>query len=568
MPMLKLSVPVLTGLVVITGALSAQVRTPPPPPAPTAVRTDQATDDQPIFRVTVVERTTNAVSYRHRSGWTKVDLHGTPLAPDATGHADVNSRPGYIEAKAEMHRLLPASQYGPEYMTYVLWAITPEGRAKNLGEVVLDNGGSHLDVTTDLQAFALIVTAEPYFGVTQPSDVVVMENIIREDTVGKIEQMSVKYDLLKRGTYTMHAQPGRYHQVKNDKRIPLQLLEAENAVQIAQLVNADQYAKDTYDNAQQLVKQAEAYQARNAGSKPVIMTSREAVQAAETSRLLALKRQEDEKIAQDKKEAADREAAARAQADEQARQRQLADAQAAESARQAAESARQKALADAQAQASAERAAAERATADAARAQAEAERLRAERERAAAEDQQRQADLARLQAQQAQQQAQAADQARLQAEQAQQQLRQQLLQQFNVILETRDTARGLIVNMSDVLFDFNKYTLRPAAREKLAKISGIILSHPGLRLEVDGYTDSIGSEAYNQKLSEERADGVRAYLTSEGISSDIVVAKGFGKENPVASNDNAAGRQKNRRVEMVVSGDIIGQPIGGIRSSR
>jgi outer membrane protein OmpA-like peptidoglycan-associated protein len=557
----------LSLLVLIAAAMSAQVRT-PPPPRPEAAPAPQANDDQPIFRVTVVERTTNAVSYRHRSGWTKVDLHGTPLAPDATGHADVNSRPGYIEAKAEMHRLLPASQYGPEYMTYVLWAITPEGRAKNLGEVVLDNGGSHLDVTTDLQAFALIVTAEPYFGVTQPSDVVVMENIIREDTVGKVEQMSVKYDLLKRGTYTMHAQPGRFHQVKTDKRIPLQLLEAENAVQIAQFVNADQYAKDTFDNAQQLVKQAEAYQSRNAGSKPVIMTSREAVQAAETSRLLALKRQEDERIARDKQEATDREAAANAQAAEQARQRQLADAQ-------AAESARQKALADAQAQASAERAAAERASADAARAQAEAERLRAERERAAGEEQQRQAELARLQAQQAQQQAQAADQARMQADQArlqaeqqQQQLRQQLLQQFNMILETRDTARGLIVNMSDVLFDFNKYTLRPAAREKLAKISGIILSHPGLRLEVDGYTDSIGSESYNQKLSEERADGVRTYLTGQGISSDIVVAKGFGKENPVASNDNAAGRQKNRRVEMVVSGEIIGQSVGGIRSSR
>ena len=532
------------------------------PPAPAAG------DSQPIFRVTVVERTTNAVSYRHRSGWTKVDLRGTPLAPDATGHADVNSRPGYIEVKAEMHKLLPASQYGPEYLTYVVWAITPEGRSKNLGEVVLDGGNSHLDVTTDLQAFALIVTAEPYFGVTQPSDVVVMENIIRQDTVGKIEEMSVKYDLLKRGTYIMHAQPGRFHQVKNDKKIPLQLLEAENAVQIAQFVNADQYAKDTFDNAQQLVKQAEAYQARNAGSKPVIMTSREAVQAAETSRLLALKRQEDERIARDKQEAADREAAANAQAAEQARQRQLADAQ-------AAESARQKALADAQAQAASQRAAAERASADAARAQAETERLRAERERAAGEEQQRQAELARLQAQQAQQQAQAADQARLQADQArlqaeqqQQQLRQQLLQQFNMILETRDTARGLIVNMSDVLFDFNKYTLRPAAREKLAKISGIILSHPGLRLEVDGYTDSIGSESYNQKLSEERADGVRTYLTGQGISSDIVVAKGFGKDNPVASNDNAAGRQKNRRVEMVVSGEIIGQSVGGVRSSR
>jgi outer membrane protein OmpA-like peptidoglycan-associated protein len=496
---------------------------------------------QPIFRVTVVERTTNAVSYRHRSGWTKVDLRGTPLAPDATGHADVNSRPGYIEVKTEMHKLLPASQYGPEYLTYVLWAITPEGRSKNLGEVVLDGGSSHLDVTTDLQAFALIVTAEPYFGVSQPSDVVVMENIIREDTVGKIEQTSVKYDLLKRGTYTMIGTPGKFHAVKTDKAVPLQLLEAENAVQIAQVANADQYAKDTYDSADNLLRQAEAYQARKAGAKPVIMTSREAVQNAETSRLLALKRQEDERIAREKQEAADREAAARAAADESARQKSLADAQAAQSDQRAAE---------------------EKAAAEAARTQEQVERLKAEQAKLSADEQQRQAELARLQAQQSEQKALEADRLRAQAEQQQQQLRQQLLQQFNLILETRDTARGLIVNMSDVLFDFNKYTLRPAAREKLAKISGIILSHPGLRLEVDGYTDSIGSEDYNLKLSDHRAEGVRDYLLGEGIGPDNVASKGFGKDNPVASNDTAAGRQKNRRVEMVVSGDIIGTPIG------
>lgn len=496
----------------------------------------------PIFHVTVVERTTNAVSYRHRDGWTKVDLHGTPLAPDATGHADVNSRPGYIEIKTEMHKLLPASQYGPEYLTYVLWAITPEGRSKNLGEVVLDGGSSHLDVTTDLQAFALIMTAEPYFDVSQPSDVVVMENIIRPDTVGKIETTSVKYDLLKRGAYTMTGTPARFHAVKTDKTVPLQLLEAENAVQIAQVANADQYAKDTYDSADNLLRQAETYQARKAGSKPVIMTAREAVQNAETARLLALKRQEDERIAREKKEAADREAAANAAADKAAREKAQADAQAAEEARRAAEA---------------------KAAADAAKAQEEVERLKAEQAKLTAEEQQRQAEIARLQAQEAEQKAQEADRLRAQAEQAQQQLRQQLLQQFNLILETRDTARGLIVNMSDVLFDFNKYTLRQVAREKLAKISGIILSHPGLRLEVDGYTDSVGSDDYNMKLSQQRADGVRAYLVVQGIVPDDITSKGFGKDDPVASNDTAAGRQKNRRVEMVVSGDIIGTPIGG-----
>src|SRR5260370_20627171 len=318
--MYKLS---LVGVVVC--ALSAQVPVPP-----------DARDSQPIFRVTVVERTTNAVSYRHRSGWTKVDLRGTPIAPEATGHVDVNIRPGYIEAKASIDHLQPARRYGPEYLTYFLWSITPEGRSKNLGEVVLEDTKSHLDVTTDLQAFALIVTAEPYFGVTQPSDVVVMENIIRQDTEGKIEQTSVKYDLLQRGTYTMYVAPGRFQPIRiTGKAIPLQLFEAENAVQIARFANADRYAKDVFDNAQDLLRQAQAYQARkNVGSKPVIMTAREAVQAAETARLLAVKRQEQERIAREKQESADREAASRAQADEQARQRAAGRAPAQESAPQ------------------------------------------------------------------------------------------------------------------------------------------------------------------------------------------------------------------------------------------
>jgi outer membrane protein OmpA-like peptidoglycan-associated protein len=538
--MTKLALPLLLGYV-----LSAQVQNGTPPPAG---------ESQPVFRVTVVERTTNAVSYRHRSGWTKVDLHGTPLAPQATGHADVNSRPGYIEIKTQMHHLESAQRYGPEYLTYVLWAITPEGRSKNLGEVVLEDGNSHLDVTTDLQAFALIVTAEPYFGVSQPSDVVVMENVIREDTVGKIEQTSVKFDLLKRGTYTMNVAPGTFRPVKTGKKLPLQLLEAENAVEIAHDANADKYATDVFNSASDLLRQAEAYQDRNAGWKPITMTAREAVQNAETARLLSLKRQEDERVAREKQEAADREAAARAQADESARQKAIADAQAAEAGRREAEQAR--------------RAAEERASAEAARAQSEADRLAAERSKLAADEQQRQAEQARLMQQQAEQKAQEADRLRAQAEQQQQQLRQQLLEQFNLILETRDTARGLIVNMSDVLFDFNKYTLRPAAREKLAKISGIILSHPGLRLEVDGYTDSIGSDAYNLKLSDERAGTVQQYLVQQGLAQDNVAAKGFGKDDPVASNDTASGRQLNRRVELVVSGEIIGTKIGPTHSSQ
>jgi outer membrane protein OmpA-like peptidoglycan-associated protein len=149
-----------------------------------------------------------------------------------------------------------------------------------------------------------------------------------------------------------------------------------------------------------------------------------------------------------------------------------------------------------------------------------------------------------------------------QAEAERTQLRADLLLQFNAILETRDTARGLIVNMSDVLFDTAKHTLRPAAREKLAKVAGIISGHPGLRLAVEGYTDSVGSDDYNQKLSEDRGTAVRDYLTEEGVAGTSVTSQGFGKSQPVASNDTAAGRQQNRRVELVVSGEIIGEQIG------
>jgi PAS domain S-box-containing protein len=150
---------------------------------------------------------------------------------------------------------------------------------------------------------------------------------------------------------------------------------------------------------------------------------------------------------------------------------------------------------------------------------------------------------------------------RAQAEADKAQLRAQLLAQFNAILQTRDTARGLVVNMSDVLFDTAKYSLRPLAREKLARVAGILSGHPGLRMQVEGYTDSVGSDDYNQTLSEHRATSVRDYLTQAGIPTASVIAKGFGKTQPVASNDTSTGRQQNRRVELVVSGEIIGAEI-------
>jgi len=528
-------------------------------------------DRMPIYRVNVVARTTKAINYRHRSGSTKVDFQGTALMPRASGDAKVESKQGYLEVDAHFKNMGSATQYGPEYLTYVLWAVTPEGRPKNLGEVVLNGTvNSKLDVTTDLQAFGLIVTAEPYFSVTMPSDVVVMENIIRTDTVGKIEEIDAKYELLPRGQYTMNVAAGdlRKRAIADPKR-PLEVLEARNAVQIAQWAGADRYAADTYQKAVQLLDDAENYQARkHPEKKPAAMIAREAVQTAEDARLITIKRMEEERLAKEKQDSLDRELAAKAQADAEAQRRaqaeqaQLAAQQASAQAnrdRADAEAARAAAIADAdriRREAEVARAAAQAET-ERLRQQAAVERSNLEAARAAAEAQQR---AAQSDAEKARLAADEANRLRAQSEQEKLALREQLRQQLNTILETRSTARGLIVNMSDVLFDTAKYTLRPGAREKMARVSGILLAHPSLKIEVEGHTDSVGGDDYNQHLSEQRAAAVRDYLVQNGISPNNVTAVGFGKTRPVASNDTAAGRQQNRRVELVVSGDEIGNP--------
>jgi outer membrane protein OmpA-like peptidoglycan-associated protein len=500
--------------------------------------------EAPVYRVTVVSRSTQAVNYRHRGGATKIDMQGTTLLPEARAEAKVESKQGYIEVEIEFDDLAPASRYGPEYLTYVLWAVTPEGRATNLGEVLLNGDESKLNVTTELQAFGMILTAEPYFAVSQPSDVVVMENIVRSDTRGKIEAVEAKYELLKRGQYTMVAGAAVTTRV-NDTKVPLELYEARNALELARFAGADRYATDTYQKAFDSLQQAEDYQSREAGKRSVIMTAREAVQTAEDSRLIAIQRQDEERLAEERREAAEREEAARARAEEQARLRELAQLE-------AEQSARQRALAEA------DRLAAERARAEADLAAQRSQRERAEAEAARALALQQQ-QAAQLEAQRAQSAAEQANSLREQAERERAELRDRLQQQLNMVLETRESARGLIVNMSDVLFDVDKASLKPGARERLAKVSGILMAYPGLRIEIEGHTDSTGSDEYNQQLSERRAQSVRTYLVEQGIGpEDIPGVRGFGESKPVATNDSSAGRQQNRRVELIVSGEAIG----------
>jgi outer membrane protein OmpA-like peptidoglycan-associated protein len=505
----------------------------------------------PIYRITVVARTTKAINYHHRSGSTRIGFRGTALMPDARGEAKVESKQGVIKIDAEMEKLGPATQFGPEYLTYVMWAITPEGRATNVGEVLLNNSGkTKLDATTELQSFGLIVTAEPYFAVTQPSDVVVMENFVRKDTTGTIEEVDAKYELLSRGQYVLNVKPGDIRPRELNPKVPLELYEARNAVQIARWTGAEQYAGDTFQKAVVGLDNAEGYLIGRAGKKPIGTVAREAVQMAEDARIITVKKIEEEQLATERRLGAEREA--RAEGDRAAA---LTEAdrvtRAAEQARLSAIESAERLKRENDAQTAAALSEADRLKRDSdarlVAANAETDRLKQENE---AQRISAQADMER------------AAREKAQAEAERTQLRADLLLQFNAILETRDTARGLIVNMSDVLFDTAKHSLRPAAREKLAKVAGIIAGHPGLRLAVEGYTDSVGGDDYNQKLSEDRGMAVRDYLTQEGVAGTSVTSRGFGKSQPVASNDTAAGRQQNRRVELVVSGEIIGEQIG------
>ena len=509
------------------------------------------------FRVNVISRTVQAVSYQHRSGATKVDFAGTDLMPSANGQAKVESKKGYIEIEVEFANLQKPTTFGNEYLTYILWAISPEGRAVNLGEVLV--GGNHrskLDVTTDLQAFALIVTAEPYFAVRQPSNVVVLENVIREDTRGSTEAVNAKYELLERGGYIPTGY--KFDPVVLNTKLPLEFFEARNALRIAQSEGAETYASDSYQHAVQLMNQVDGYATRkHLDRKPMIAVARETVQTAEDARAITVKKIDEERQDSERQAAVNAQAQTQAQADEATRQKEQAqsDQARAEGAKAQAESDTAKAQA-AQAQAESQTA---RAQTEAAKAQADTDKAKAEM----ANNQAASANAlaaAQADAEQSRMNALKSEQSAQQAENDKAAMRTRLSEQLNSILQTRDSARGLIVSMSDVLFDTGKYSLKPDAREKLAKVAGILLAYPGLNIEVGGYTDNVGGDEMNQKLSENRAGSVRDYLVQQGVPPSSVSAKGFGNTLPVASNDNSAGRQQNRRVELLVSGDAIGSP--------
>jgi len=547
--------------------------------APNPTQHSAASPEDPVllYRVTLVAHTTPAVNYRPRHDDTPLDFQGTSLLPQAKGRANISGEKGYIQVDAKFDDLEPATRFGPEYLTYVMWAITPEGRATNLGELQVKGDDGRLKVTTELQAFALIVTAEPYFAVTQPSDVVVLENVVRkglwDNTNGRVEPLQARYELLKRGAYLIETDGVTVKRSAPEPGVPLDLAQARNAVEIARLTRADRYAADIYAKAARLLAEAEEARARHKGGNKIMMPARQAVQTSEDARIIALRRQEEIYQEQQRAAALQRENEARERArDEQDRRLQaeqnrlLAEQQRLDAERQRQEADLQRQQAEQQRLLADQRAEQEKAAAEAAHAAAEQQRLDAERVRAEAEQARQNAEAARAAAEAEAQQARAAaeaqaQQARNAAEQAERekaQLREQLRAELNAILETRETERGLVVNVSDVLFDFDSANLKPGAREKVARIASILHSHQDLKIEVEGHTDSVGSDAYNQRLSERRAESVRAGLVQQGVNRDAVGTAGFGESRPVATNGTPSGRQQNRRVEIVISGASIG----------
>ena len=506
-----------SALPLFTVSLAAQEPNPTSVPAPQGAVVTQS-GDVFFYKVQVVRRDIDAVNYLHRSGSTRIDFVGTNLLPNAQGKAEVKSERGKITVNADFKGLTPANGFGPEYLTYVLWAISPDGAPKNLGEVLPAGTKNNISVSVPIQAFGLIVTAEPYYAVSTPSDVVVLKNVFSDQTNGVLEHIDAKAALLPRGIYA--ATTDGAHTVSNpitrNEHSPLELYEAYNALRIANDAGAQKYSPDIYSKADlDLKNAADIDSSKHRDEKMEITDAREAVERAEDARVDTLR-----------KKAAERQRNAEVARNE-------AQVQAAQSQAQAAQS-----------------------QADAARAQQQAEQARLAQQQALLQTQQ--AELAKSQADAAAARARAAEAAANQRADSAEATREKLRAQLNAVLQTVETPRGLVVTLADVLFDTGKSNLKPGTQVSLARVAGIMQSYPSLKIQVEGYTDSTGSDELNQKLSDARASTTAAFLVAQGVAQDNVTSQGYGKSDPVADNATATGRAQNRRVNLVVSGEAIG----------
>lgn len=478
----------------------------------------QAQIHQPEPSRNVIQGTVAAIGYPVGAAGTKINMMGTSAASQSSGEAKVTARAAGTEVELKVAGLPHPTTLGAQFLTYVLWTVTPDGTTTNLGEVLVNKDGSgKIDASAQSQTFAMIVTAEPYYAVRMPSDVIVLENDPRTTTKVQIYPQN-SYKLMKNSEYALGGNPLALE--PDLKKLPLDVYEARNAVEIAKLRGAEHYAPKIFAQAQACLQTSERAVSQTSNKNQLLSVARQTIQFAEDSRALSAQRQELERIELEKEVAAAAAAAkAKAEAEAQAaleakrqeeltaaREAQMAAEAAAKAAEQKAQAAAEQAVLEAKAQA---------ATDEAARAQTATAELRAT-----------------------------------------------LLQQLNDVLKTTDTPKGLVVHMADVLFNVGKYSLSNDAQLKLAKLSGIIQAHPGLNLAIEGYTDTTGTNAINMTLSQQRADATRGFLVAQGLASGTITAQGLGPADPIADNSSVDGRKQNRRVEIIVSGQIIGVNIG------
>jgi outer membrane protein OmpA-like peptidoglycan-associated protein len=460
--------------------------------------------------VVIAKRHTLAVRYKDNDD-TSINIAGTALNPQTMGKVEVKRKDGRTRLKLNVRNLGHPQSLGPYYTTYILWAIAPEGQADNLAELPIKSEFD-VDVTTAFQTFGLIITAEPHSAVKLPSPVIVAENVLRKGTEGGIEASRIEYSGDSGTLYVISTQ--HLPALSADYHTPLLILGARRAVEIAERAGASRFAEQELREAEiKLAALEQTWPSRRRDEEKFSGLAHDVMRLGERARELAVERIAQAALEEERNAASDRIAQARDEA----------------------ERARQEAAASQDAAGRAERALAEA-------------RLRVEQAQTEADKARAREDLARVEA----------ERARLEAEQAKQdkdELQQRLFTSLSAILETRREARGLIVSLSDVLFDFNQASLRPGAREKLSKLAGILLAYPRtFNIEIEGHTDAIGSLDYNQKLSEDRAQSVSSYLLRAGIGADRILAvRGFGKMRPVTTNDTPEGRQMNRRVEIVIT---------------
>lgn len=478
----------------------------------------------------VVKRKTLAIRYKNNDS-TAVNMVGSAIAPRAMGKADVKHTNGRTRIKLEMEDLGNPQAIGPYYTTFVLWAIAPEGQADNLAELPVKTK-IELDVTTNFQTFGLIITAEPHSAVKLPSPVIVAENTLRKGTEGGIQTSSIEYS----------GDPGTYYAASSseaslsaDYNTPLLILGARRAVEIARRAGARRYAETELREAEiKLASLEQTWPTRRKDQEKYSGAAHDVMRIAENARTQAVERGTQARLSDERRDAASTISQAQSDADRALNEANRAQNKA-NRAQTEADLANQRAATD--------RDAMNRAQLETADARVRAERARNETDQAKANE-----ESARSDAERARQDTEAMRQQQTEAQ-------QRLYVSLSAILETRREARGLIVNLSDVLFDFNQATLKPGAREKLSKLAGILLAYPGsYRIQIEGHTDSVGSQDYNQKLSEDRAEAVHGYLIQAALPADRMVGvRGFGKIRPVATNDTPEGRQTNRRVEIVIS---------------